>query len=296
MREKILEIVFIVLAIVFAAGGYGIHRLGTVSYHPATRHPDDLRIVSWNVGGAGGYGGRSLTNEYLPHVAAVLKKLNADLILLQEVASARQARRLSRKLEGQWEVIVSTGGSSLLAILGQRGRLQIQPRLARSFRTLAASYQSTVLPPVLIINIHADPYSAKERNTLIGQAADVLMKQNSGHLRILAGDLNLDADIEKRRDLFSDNEHLDVETYNYLVQHLCDVTRDTGSTAEPDRRLDYIFADAGRVRAKRAGPWKGRRVADMDHDPVVADLQIANSGKFNCSSRGWKVFRDRMTR
>ena len=277
MREKILEIIFIVLAIAFAAGGFGIHKLGAGSYQPAARHPDDLRIVSWNVGGAGGYGGRSMNNEYLPHVAAVLKKLDADLILLQEVASARQARRLSRVLEGQWEVIVSTGGGSLLAILGQRGKLQIQPRLARSFRTLAASYQSTGGPPVLVINIHADPYSAKERNTLIGQAADVLMKQDSGHLKILAGDLNLDVDIEKRRDLFSDNEHLDVETYNYLVQHLSDVTRDTGATAEPDRRLDYIFADAARVRVNRAGPWKGRRVADMDHDPVVADLQIKES-------------------
>ena len=130
------------------------------------------------------------------------------------------------------------------------------------------------MPPLLVVIIHADPFSAKERNSLIGQVTDVLMNQNSGHLRFLAGDLNLDVDIDKRRDLFSDNEHLDVETYNYLVQRLSDVTRDTGSTAEPDRRLDYIFADAERVSVLRVGPWKGLRVADMDHDPVVADLQI----------------------
>ena len=127
------------LAIVFAAGGYGIHRLGAASYHLATRQPEDLRIVSWNVGGAGG---RPLKNEFLPQIAAVLKKLNADVILLQEVAAAHQVQRLSRMLDGPWEVIVSTGGSRLLAILGQRGRLQIRTRLAQSIRALAASYLS----------------------------------------------------------------------------------------------------------------------------------------------------------
>lgn len=277
MREKILETIFIVLAIAFAAGGFGIDRLGAGGYQPAARHPDDLRLVSWNVGGAGGYGGRSLTDEFLPHIAAVLKKLNADLILLQEVASARQVRRLSRLVEGRWDIIVSRGGSSRLAIMGQRGRLQDRPRLAPGFRTLAASYQPPGGPPVLVMNVHADPYSAKERNTLIGQAAEILMHQNSGHLKILAGDLNLDVDIDKRRDLFSDNEYLDVETYNYLVQQLSDVARGTGATAEPDRRLDYIFVKGGQAKVIRAGPWKGRRAADMDHDPVVADLKFKGS-------------------
>ena len=274
MREKILEIVFIALALVFAAGGYGMHRLGAVGFHLAPRQPDDLRIVSWNVGGAGGYGGRSLKNEFLPHIAAVLKELNADLILLQEVASPHQVQRLTRKLGGRWEVIVSTGGGSLLAVLGQRGSLQSQTRLTHSFRSQAASYQAPGLPPVLVINLHASPYSAKERNAQIGRATDTLMSHNSGHLKILAGDLNLDVDIEKRRDLFTDDEYLDVETYNYLVQHFSDVAQNTGSTAEPDRRLDYIFADVARVKVIRAGPWKGRRVADMDHDPVVADLKF----------------------
>jgi endonuclease/exonuclease/phosphatase family metal-dependent hydrolase len=276
MREKILEIIFIVLAVVFAAGGYGIYQPRGGGYHLTTRQPGDLRIVTWNVGGIGGYGGRSLNEERLHHIAAVLNKLNADLILLQEVASAHQGQRLRRMLDGHWEVIVSAGGVSLQAILGQRGKLQNLSRLAQSSHTLAASYEPSGMPPVLLMNIHANPYSAKERNTVIGQATNVLMHQDSGQLRILAGDLNLDVDIDKRRDLFTDNEHLDVETYNYLVEHLADVTRGTGTTAEPDRRLDYIFADAGRVRIIRAGPWKGKRVADMDHDPVVADLQIVN--------------------
>jgi len=277
MREKLLEAIFIILALVFAAGGYDLPEMVSAGFRPTSGRPDDLRIVSWNVGGAGGYGGRPLTNEYLSHIAAALKMLDADLILLQEIASTDQVRRLSRQLGGQWEVITSAGGGRQLAILAQRGRLQTEADLAYGFGALAASYRSPGMQPVLVMNIHADPFSAKARNTLIGRSLDVLMNRNPGHLKIMAGDLNLDVDIDKRRDLFSDNEHLDVETYNYLVQRLADVTRNTGSTAEPDRRLDYIFAEAGHVKVIRAGPWKGQRVADMDHDPVVADLRIKKS-------------------
>ena len=63
-------------------------------------------------------------------------------------------------------------------------------------------------------------------------------------------------------------------TYNFIAQHLADVPLSTGSTAEPDRQLDYIFAGGRRLEVVNSGPWKGKRVADMDHDPVVADFTI----------------------
>ena len=274
MREKMLEILFVALTIVFAVTGYGLHQLGRHSYQLTQRNPNNLRIVTWNVGGVGGNHGRPLENQFLPHVASVLKELDADLILLQEIAYDNQVHRLSRLLDGKWEAMVSNGGSRSVAILGQRGRLYPGNGPDKQHSGLAASYRSPGKPPVFLMNLHADPYSAQRRNVLVGRATEVLMSRFPDHLKILAGDLNLDIDIDKRRDLFSDDEYLDVETYNYIVRHLSDVTLNTGSTAEPDRRLDYIFADAKRLKAVHSGPWKGKRVADMDHDPVVADLQI----------------------
>ena len=274
MHEKLLEILFVVLTIVFAATGYSLHQWHRHSYQLTDRHPDDLRIVTWNVGGAGGHGGRSLDDQFLHHVATVLKELDADLILLQEIAHEKQVSRLSRMLGDKWETMVSNGGGRSVAILAQRGRLFSQTRPDKKYNGLAASYRAPGKPPVFLMNIHADPYSAQQRNRLIGWATDVLMSRFPDHLKILAGDLNLDIDIEKRRDLFTDDEYLDIETYNYVAQRLSDVTLNTGSTAEPDRRLDYIFADVKRLKVVDAGPWKGKRVADMDHDPVVADLKF----------------------
>jgi endonuclease/exonuclease/phosphatase family metal-dependent hydrolase len=277
MREKMLEILFVVLTIVFAATGYSLHQWNRQSYQLTNRNPNDLRIVTWNVGGAGGHGGRSLDNQFLPHVATVLKELDADLILLQEIAYEKQVYRLSRMLGGKWEAMVSNGGGRSVAILAQRGRLHSRISPDKKHNGLAASYRAPGKPPVFLMNIHADPYSAQRRNRLIGWATDVLMSRFPNHLKILAGDLNLDIDIDKRRDLFTDDEYLDIETYNYVAQRLSDVTLNTGSTAEPDRRLDYIFADVQRLNVVHAGPWKGKRVADMDHDPVVADLKIESA-------------------
>ena len=277
MREKMLEILFVVLTIVFAATGYSLHQWNRHSYQLTKRNPNELRIVTWNVGGAGGHGGRSLDNQFLPHVATVLKELDADLILLQEIAYEKQVYRLSRMLAGKWEAMVSNGGSRSVAILGQRGRLHSRISPDKKHNGLAASYRAPGKPPVFLMNIHADPYSAQRRNRLIGRATDVLMSRFPDHLKILAGDLNLDIDIDKRRDLFTDDEYLDIETYNYVAQRLSDVTLNTGSTAEPDRRLDYIFADVKRLKVVHAGPWKGKRVADMDHDPVVADLKFESA-------------------
>ena len=212
-REKMLEILFVVFTIVFAATGYSLHQWGRLSYQLTKRNPNELRIVTWNVGGADGHGGRPLDNQFLPHVATVLKELDADLILLQEIAYEKQVDRLSRLLNGKWEAMVSNGGCRSVAILGQRGGLYSQTHPEKPHNGLAASYRSPGKPPVFLMNIHADPYSALQRNRLIGRATDVLMSRFREYLKILAGDLNLDIDIDKRRDLFTDDEYLDVETY-----------------------------------------------------------------------------------
>jgi endonuclease/exonuclease/phosphatase family metal-dependent hydrolase len=82
--------------------------------------------------------------------------------------------------------------------------------------------------------------------------------------------------VNKRGDLFTDEAHRDVETYNYAAQALQDAAAAVDAhapTAEPDRRVDYVFVSLER-RVLAAGPWKGRRVGAMDHDPVVADIEL----------------------
>lgn len=121
--------------------------------------------------------------------------------------------------------------------------------------------------------VPADAFDAKSRNRQIGEAADYLIKRMDAPAKILVGDLNIDLDLDKRRDLFSNNEYRDAETYNYVATHLFDVAIGRGPTAESDRRLDYIFSDAN-LAVIDAGPFKDHRAAGMDHDPLAGDLHF----------------------
>lgn len=88
---------------------------------------------------------------------------------------------------------------------------------------------------------------------------------------LLVGDLNLQAQTQGGQDVFSDDAHLDVETYGYATQSLIDTGRDAGATAQPDRRLDYVLATPD-LAPVSVTVVRGRRRGDMDHDPLVVDL------------------------
>jgi len=240
----------------------------------AARSEGTLRVISWNVGGAGGEDGHPLADASIPAVAETLTELGPDLVLLQEMASASQVYALVDALGDGWTFVVGREGGRRLAALSFGGELE--PFWSED-RCLGVVLRVGGFGPVSAVGVHADAWSSAERNLTIGSAVDRLMRRDEEGGRVLAGDLNLDVDVDKRSDLFSDDSDRDVWTYNYVATRLEDAARGLGSTAEPDRRLDYLFVDE-RLAVITAGPWKGRRVNDMDHDPVVADVAPSNTG------------------
>ena len=125
-----------------------------------------------------------------------------------------------------------------------------------------------------MIGMHADAWSASARNTEIGRAVELLEETGKLSLQVLAGDLNLDVDLGGGKDLFTEDEYLDVQTYNFVAERMDDAAASGGPTAEPDRRLDYIFVQSedGQTRIQDTGVWRGQRAGGMDHHPVVVDL------------------------
>jgi endonuclease/exonuclease/phosphatase family metal-dependent hydrolase len=270
MDERLLEVVLLLLAIFCAVLGYGRIGVGNKHYEPAPHDRTGLRVVTWNVGGMHD-GGRPMTDDRLSHVAQVLHALDADLILLQELASKVQVEQLRDYLGHDWSHAVGGSPDRYLGVLCQRGHLEVRITINS---LIVCTYHD--LHPEMIVavaNLHASPTSARLRNGAIGGAMLALRRERQAHAQILAGDLNLDVDLDKRRDLFTNDEYRDVESYNFIVRRLTDAAIDTGSTAEPDRRLDYIFVQRSKLEVENAGPWKDQRADDMDHDPVVADLR-----------------------
>ena len=251
--------------------GFAFETSSQTSWQPHARQASEFRLVTWNVGSSTKDAGVRLRDEHIDHVAEVLRGIDADLVVLQELRDRGQLQQLLLQLPAGARAHHTRGRDGRpVSILAWRGSLT-RHRLPGG---LAVRYQSAVFGSIIVVGVHADPFSAKARNALLGRVVQVLEADFEGQPRLLAGDLNLDLDIGKRRDLFSDNEYRDVETYNYISERFEDVGHAGGATAEPDRRLDYIFVDPWFFEVQRAGPWKQQRAGDMDHDPLIADLRL----------------------
>ncbi|WP_372366712.1 endonuclease/exonuclease/phosphatase family protein [Candidatus Uabimicrobium sp. HlEnr_7] len=264
------EIVLWSLAIFMGFYSYTSSQITEKHYRFSKMNKQDLRVITWNVGGSSGEKGNALRYEFIPRIVNTIKSLQPDIIFLQELVGRHQAESISYQLRG-WRFIVAKGSNRQTAIFFKNGFIrnaQSIPAEPRHFVICDYYHKKRV---VSLLGLHASAYSAKRRNTVIGYATDTL-RQKKTKYKILAGDLNVDIGLDKRHDLFSDNEQLDVETYNYAAKFFKDTTLLTGNTAEPDRRLDYIFASGFVV--KRGGPILNVKTGDMDHHPVVVDLNF----------------------
>ena len=252
--------------------GAALGRSEPVRYEPGPRDADTYRVVTWNVGGIGPAGPVGFAEGAIADVAATLNALQPDLVVLQEVGGRSQLRELERALDGAWDTTIAGGSDGgRVAALG-RGTL-IRIALGAEGRTLGLTHATPLGTDVYLAGLHANAFDAEQRNREIGSAFDALRGLPRPIPKMLLGDLNLDLDLDKRRDLFSNDAYRDVETYNWVASSFEDAARGTGSTAEPDRRLDYVFLGPS-LTVVAAGPWKGRRSGQMDHDPVVCDVRL----------------------
>lgn len=253
------------LALLGLSAGFGLGATFEPTFESRAKEPGVLRVVTWNIGLGVGEGADSM--DRVQHVVHVLRELDADWVFLQELKDSLQVRRIAEGLGSDWQAHESGHEGRMLAGFDRTRDLEFSRVRAGEGALGLRSRRHDCEVRV----VHADAYSAEARNKQLGREMTSL--ESRPGRKLLVGDLNLDLDLGKRGDLFSDDDYLDVETYNYLALRLQDATRGTGSTAEPDRRLDYIFCEARGFEVLDAGPWRGHRAAGMDHDPVVCDLR-----------------------
>lgn len=289
-RPGLFELTLYALAALGFCGARALRARAAPPFEPGVRAATSLRVVTWNVGGVETTGtagaARPLSSENLEHVARVLVELDADLIALQELERHAQRRAIEQALGDEWESASPAGDGSRVAWFVRNAEFTRFPIAGAGARGLGIELSPEARAPgAIAVTVHANAFASDERNALLGAACDELLERarklaperGPGRaqrpLLLLVGDFNLDLDLDKRGDLFSDDQYRDVETYNYVANVLADAARGNGSTAEPDRRLDYVFVEDSAWSVRAAGPWKGRRGRGMDHDPVVADLQ-----------------------
>lgn len=273
--DRWLELALFGAAALLLWFGFGAPTWRRVEFDPGERAPDALRLCTWNVGGSGQRGLEPLRDENIAAIGASLEALAPDLVAFQEVGSEQQLRRLARASgHPDAALLLAPGSGRRVAAFARSGRLRRVALAVEDSRVLGFEYEDEQGRRLRGVVLHADAFSASDRNRLVGEATEALLAVAGDLPLVLLGDLNLDLDLGKRRDLFTDNEHLDVETYNFVAGKLSDAALGSGPTAEPDRRLDYVFVSMTALAVERAGVWRRQREGDMDHDPVVVDVRF----------------------
>ncbi len=216
-----------------------------------------LRAITWNVGGTRDGRPHPFDHGDLDRLAGLLAEHQPDLLLLQEFRYGMDWPALRGRLREEGPFIKASGDVAIVALRGELhgGELVGNVALAEwriDERTIAVG------------NVHASAWNARERRRLIGGAVDRLFAA-PGQARLFGGDLNLD--VGQRSDLFSGDPESDVAIYNWVAARLTDVGAAAGPTAEPDRRLDYLFTSP-ELRTLHARVLPDRRGPTMDHDPL----------------------------
>ncbi|MBK7876241.1 MAG: endonuclease/exonuclease/phosphatase family protein [Planctomycetes bacterium] len=260
------ELLLWVAAVALFAVGADFRAPDASPFEPPKRAPGVLRLVTWNVGGAENGTPHSLRAGHVPAVADALAALDADVVFVQEVPDSELLRTLARALGSDWNAWRGRGDCGVIT-----RRPSVERWGPRRVRNQAGVRFELDGRELVVLSTHADAFSAKERNEAIGEALDALFDE-PGAGKVFLGDLNLDVDLDKKSELFSDDLHADVESYNVLAERFVDAGLGRGPTAEPDRRLDYAFVSR-ELEIVAAGPWLGRRTGTMDHHPVVVDLR-----------------------
>ncbi|MEO0652385.1 MAG: endonuclease/exonuclease/phosphatase family protein [Planctomycetota bacterium] len=270
-RPQALEVALALVGLATIALSHLLARTGPAGWSPTERTPDLVRAATWNLGGSLGGGTPPLQDAWIAPLATRLRALDLDLALLQEVHRASQLQRLCDQLGDGWTALSRRSGDRRVAILARGGRLREVRTGDATGRVLLARWERSD-GSFLIGALHASATSSRERHAAILELLDAT---EAGGLEaaLLGGDFNLDVTLDGRADLFTDDERRDVDAYARLTERYRDLGLGSGPTAEPDRRLDYLFGSQA-FEVSGAGPVLGLREPGMDHDPVVADLRL----------------------
>jgi endonuclease/exonuclease/phosphatase family metal-dependent hydrolase len=263
--------------------------------------PGLLRVVSWNVHdlfderpgpGETAAVSAALVEARLDAVAVVLLRLDADLVLLQEVEDLPLLRRLAART-GHGEAWLLPGNDprgievallSRWTVTGYRGRAgergadgrPLWPRDAVVARVAVGGARVTLVGTHLSSHL-SDPTG--ERRLLqagrLRELADEEAGADPGALLLVGGDLNDGADAAALQPLFGDGRWLDGAGVDPSGSGPATDPAWTWSDGRLHEPLDHLALRAAQRRALVTGWVAGGPdvEAASDHRPVVLDLR-----------------------
>lgn len=236
-----------------------------------------LRLLTWNVGYAELEDDTRAHTKDLPAVAETILRREPDAVALQELTGAAQLNALLALLRGRYRGAVAQQGAGdrFEAVLVRDAGARFAPVAAGERYALGATFRPRAdTPEVLLLSAHADAFNAARRRAYTEALVGWAEARAQSAAVFIAGDFNFELRAGDETNLYTDNLQHDSESYSYLLRSFRDLGRAAGDTAINDRRIDYVFGAADRVRLRRAEVLRGAAVGRMDHWPLLVEVEF----------------------
>ncbi len=264
----------VLLCGVLAFGG----TLGWARWRPAQRFvagpadPGVLRVVTWNVGYFAPVSNKNMQDEDIDRVVEVLRGIDGEIVVLQELGQVDQAQRIAGLLGPEWTACAAkTGhGEQVLAVLS---RLPVDDHECPEFggRSAMGVCIDRHGRSIYMLGLHAPhPARGAAENVESIRGAIAHTRERSEEVKLVAGDLNCNFDLAEPGDL-----------YGWIVDDFGDATAGLGETYYAHTRIDHVFHQPSdlRVVPEQSGiidlPVRFATVPGFrDHRPVVVSYRL----------------------
>ncbi|OED38131.1 hypothetical protein AB833_20845 [Chromatiales bacterium (ex Bugula neritina AB1)] len=233
----------------------------------------DFRLVTWNVGYFAITANKNMRDLDVNEVSNVLKAIDAQVVILQELGELLQATRIAGNMGTNWQAYsVSTGhNGQVLTILSPLDVEFEEDIICGGRATKGVTIQDGINKSVYVLGVHS-PHPAR------GMAAKIASircsiehaRTRSEAIRLVAGDLNYNFEENRSGGLYTD-----------ILTDFGDGTIAAGETYYAHTRIDHVFhypKTLTVVQDESGMVDLDTRIADIpgfrDHWPIVVSYQL----------------------
>jgi len=251
---------------------------------PATRFScqkvdaDEFRLVTWNVGYFALTNDKNARDVDISRISEVLKDISADVAVVQELRSLKQADMIAQLLGDAWHAhAVKTGhGEQVLAVFSKLSDNAVDVHEGGGRKLIGLSLCDDRGRRLYIVAVHS-PHPGRgmpETIANIRSAISLLMSRDES-VRIMAGDFNYNFDPDG-------NGFGDSALYEEITKAAADSSAEIGETYYGHTRIDHVFHFPKKMKVVPEASGMvdlSPRFANVpgfrDHRPVVVTYDLA---------------------
>ncbi|MCP4849302.1 MAG: endonuclease/exonuclease/phosphatase family protein [Verrucomicrobiaceae bacterium] len=269
----------VVLLVVVGTRLYTLPSGGASGAYPlAEPQDDDVRLMSWNLGGRAPFF-RGSNDADIGAVAEIVRKHEVHVLCLQGVSSRQFLDKLLLELGHDWKGGVSSGGGKSTAVLSRIGGEVQSPLNGMDYGGPTVLRIRSHKGMLQFVSCHGSPgRKSWQRRKMV----DWILHEFRGakSKTVIAGDFNIDTSRGWTflAPMLSDSLSFDLASWRALAIMGEDPGFDARATSSMGRRSDWVMVDS-KMPITGYRVLQSVEVGRMDHFPVLLRVGLGKAGR-----------------